>query len=399
LKKRLFGILAVTLILLPLAVYFFTSWNVRSHAQVALSRAQRLLAERQPDKALDELHWLVWFEPDQPLANLIAGECYFVKQQYLEAIPRLSRFDTASPHYLRASYALARSYENTAQMEQAERVLKQHLKLFPDSQEAVTELQWLYFNQFRLRELQVLLEHSLDYCPNKFLLLYHLLNTEHKKPIAQESIRTLNRINELRPDQASIIRAIGYCHWKLGDIEQAKAFIAAARQLQPEDLEATLIAVEFYLELGEMDTLENLIADIKNQSTTFQKQLKQDDRWLWLLSRLELQTGETAAALKSIQEASRLKAKQIQYLQQEAMILQALGHKAESTSKFQEARTLASSHRELYKIVSSGALESPTVELGNQILVHLETLGYQKQANAWRELVQQFQSLQRTSSP
>ncbi|MFH1301328.1 MAG: tetratricopeptide repeat protein [Planctomycetota bacterium] len=398
-KKRLFVILAVTLILLPLAVYFFAGWNVRSNAQVSLSRAQRLLAERQPDAALDQLHWLRWFEPDQPQANLIAGECYFVKKQYPEAISLLSHFDSASPYYLRASFALARSYENTAQMEEAERILKQHLEVSPGSQEAVTELQWLYFNQFRLRELQDLLERSLDYCPNKYLLLFHLLNSEHKKPIAQESIRNLNRINEVKPNQPSIMRAIGYSHWKLGEIEQAKTFLEASRRLQPENLETTLICLEFYLELGELETLKKLLTEIQNGSESFQTQLKQDDRWHWLLSRLELQTGETEAALKSIQEASRLKAKQIHYVQQEAMILQALGKKADAALKFQEAQKLAASHRELYKIVSSGALDSPTVELGNQIAVYLETLGYQNQARAWRDLVQQFQSLQPTSPP
>ncbi|HAH44567.1 MAG TPA: hypothetical protein DCM07_06855, partial [Planctomycetaceae bacterium] len=117
-----------------------------------------------------------------------------------------------------------------------------------------------------------------------------------------------------------------------------------------------------------------------------------DDRWLWLLSQQEQQQGNTSAALEFIREASRLQPGEIRYLQQEAMLLQALGKKAEAAEKFQRAKQLAASHRELYKIVSSGALESPDVQLAEEIAGHLEMLGQQKQAAAWRKLVVQFQS-------
>ncbi|HBL41813.1 tetratricopeptide repeat protein [Gimesia sp.] len=391
-KKRLFITLAVLLILLPACLYFFVGWNVRSNAQVALSRAQRFLAEGKPDAALEEISWLRWFEPEQRRAQLLAGECYFVKRDYPAAINLLSQIQETSPDYRRASFALARSYENIARLTEAERVLKAHLAAFPDSQEAVTQLQWIYFNQFRLRELEALLERSLDTCPNQFLLLYHLLNTEHKNPIAQESIKLLNRINEKVPGQPSIMRALGYCHWKLGEIDQAKAYLVAARQTEPQNRETLLVLLEFYLELGEQAAVQQLLTDLKNQPEDFQEQLRHDDRWLWLLSQQEQQQGNTSAALEFIREASRLQPGEIRYLQQEAMLLQALGKKAEAAEKFQRAKQLAASHRELYKIVSSGALESPDVQLAEEIAGHLEMLGQQKQAAAWRKLVFQFQS-------
>lgn len=393
-KKRILITLAVLLVLLPVSLFLFVGWNVSSNARVTLSRAQRFLAEGKPDDALEELEWLRWFEPDQRRAQLLAGESYFVKRDYPAAIEALSQFDETFPDYRRSSFALARSYENTAKLVDAERVLKAHLAAFPDSQEAVTQLQWIYFNQFRLRELEDLLERSLDTCPNQFLLLYHLLNTEHKNPIAQESIKLLNRINEKEPGQPSIMRALGYCHWKLGEIDQAKAYLEAARQADPENMETTLVAFEFYLELGEREAVQQLVTELENQPEDFQQQLQQDDRWLWLQSRLEQQQGKTSAALESIQAASRLHPGEIKYLQEEAMLLQALGKKAEAAEKFQRVKQLAASHRELYKIVSSGALESPDVELAQEIANHLEILGKQKQAAAWKNLVYQFQSRQ-----
>ncbi len=136
------------------------------------------------------------------------------------------------------------------------------------------------------------------------------------------------------------------------------------------------------------------MTELENQPEDFQQQLQQDDRWLWLQSRLEQQQGKTSAALESIQAASRLHPGEIKYLQEEAMLLQALGKKAEAAEKFQRVKQLAASHRELYKIVSSGALESPDVELAQEIANHLEILGKQKQAAAWKNLVYQFQSRQ-----
>ncbi|WP_417386744.1 tetratricopeptide repeat protein [Gimesia sp.] len=393
-KKRLLITLAVLIILLPVCIYFLVGWNVRSNARVTLSRAQRFLAEGKPDATLNELTWLRWFEPGQRRAQLLAGESYFVKRDYPAAIEALSQFDETFPDYRRSSFALARSYENIAKLADAERVLKAHLAAFPDSQEAVTQLQWIYFNQFRLRELEDLLERSLDTCPNQFLLLYHLLNTEHKNPIAQESIKLLNRINDKEPGQPSIMRALGYCHWKLGEIDQATAYLEAARQAEPKNMETLLVAFEFYLELGDLEAVQQLLTESESRSEDFQKQLQQDDRWLWLLSRLEQQQGNTSAALESIQKASRLRPGEIKYLQEEAMLLQALGKKTEATEKFQRAKQLAASDRELYKFVSSGALESPDIELAQEISKHLEILGKQKQAAAWRNLVQQFQSRQ-----
>ncbi|QDT94536.1 tetratricopeptide repeat protein [Gimesia algae] len=396
LKKRVFITLAVLLILLPVCIYFFVGWNVRSNAHVTLSRAQRFLAEGKPDVALEEIDWLRWFEPDQRRAQLLAGECFFVKKDYPAAIKALAQISETSPDYRRASFALARSYESIAKLAEAERILKAHLTAFPDSQEAVTQLQWIYFNQIRLRELENLLERSLETCPNQFLQLYHLLNTEHKNPIAQESIKLLNRINEKEPGQPSIMRALGYCHWKLGEIEQAKSYLEAARKAEPENTETMLVLFEFYLELGELETVQRLLTELEQQSEDFQRQLQQDDRWLWLQSRLEQQQGKNSAALESIQTASRLHPEEIKYLQQEAMLLQALGKKAEAAEKFQRVKQLAASHRELYKIVSSGALESPDVQLAQEIAGHLKILGQQKQAAAWQNLVQQFQSRQPT---
>lgn len=393
-KKRILITLAVILVVLPVGTYFFVGWNVRSNARVTLSRAQRFLAERKPDAALKEMEWLRWFEPDQRRAQLLAGECYFVKRDYPAAIKVLSQLNETSPDYRRASFALARSYENIAKLTEAEQMLKAHLAAFPDSQEAVTQLQWIYFNQFRLRELENLLERSLETCPNQFLLLYHLLNTEHKNPIAQESIKLLNRINEKEPGQPSIMRALGYCHWKMGEIDQAKSYLEAVRQAEPENTETLLVAFEFYLELGELEVVQQLLTELESQPDDFQKQLQQDDRWLWLLSRLQQQQGKISTALESIQAASRLHPGETRYLQQEAMLLQALGKKAEAAENFQRVKQLAASDRELYKIVSSGALESPDVQLAQEIAKHLEILGKQKQAAAWQNLVKQFQSRQ-----
>lgn len=190
------------------------------------------------------------------------------------------------------------------------------------------------------------------------------------------------------------MRALGYCHWKLGEIDQAKSYLEAARQAEPQNAETLLVAFEFYLELGELEAVQQLVTELENQPEDFQQQLQQDDRWLWLQSRLEQQQGKTSAALESIQAASRLHPGEIKYLQEEAMLLQALGKKAEAAEKFQRVKQLAASHRELYKIVSSGALESPDVELAQEIANHLEILGKQKQAAAWKNLVYQFQSRQ-----
>lgn len=357
-----------------------------AEARAIVKSAEELLSAQKPDLALQKLQTLVDSAPDHSQANFLLGHCYYLKNNYEEAAHYFSQVPADSEYYQPALINSAKACLQSARMEQAEAALKAFLKVNPHSPPAVTELQWLYFNQFRLREAQELLKSNLTQAENPYPLLYHLLQMEFKPPIAQESISLLKRINDAERGQASIVLALGYCYWKLGQTNQARELIEQSLAINPTRLETILTAADFYLETGDLEKIQKLLQPVKKYPAELQQQLQQDDRWHFLKSRLYFQDDELPQALEEIQLALKLNPNEIKYLQHSGTLNQATGEYAAAKTQFQRAKLLASSHQELYQYVASGALEKPTREDCQQIAAHLETLGKTQQALLWKKI-------------
>ncbi|QDT28734.1 tetratricopeptide repeat protein [Gimesia panareensis] len=351
-----------------------------------IKSAEQLLTAKKIDQAIEELQDLAEVAPENEQAAFLLGHCYYQKKNYADAARYFLKISADSELYQPALINAAKACLQSANMEQAEAALQRFLEVSPNSPQAITELQWLYFNQLRLREAQNLLRAKLLQAENPYPLLYHLLQMEFKPPIAQESIALLKRINQAEPGQASILLALGYCHWKLGQIEQARDLIEQSLTINPERLETILTAADFYLETGDEQKCETILQPQKAYPVELEKLLQQDDRWHFLKCRLYFQQKELPRALEEMQLALKINPHEIQYLQQCGTIHQASGHYEEAQQMFQKVKILASSHQQLYQIVASGALENPTREDCQQIASYLETLGKPLQARLWKEI-------------
>ncbi len=229
------------------------SLNARGSVGETLRQAELLLVKQQPDQAIEKLNWLLNYDPANTKAAYLLGQCYYSQKDYLQSLKHFREVSSNSELYGEALLSVVKCCMQVAKMELAEETLKKYLVMHPDSIPARTELQWLYFNQFRLRELQILLDEGIDQAENPYPFLYHLLYMEIKPPIAQESIGLLKRINAAEPGQASILLALGYSYWKLGKIDQAKTLIEESRAIDPDRIESILVAADFYLESGELE--------------------------------------------------------------------------------------------------------------------------------------------------
>ncbi|WP_298864209.1 tetratricopeptide repeat protein [uncultured Gimesia sp.] len=390
-RKR--SILIIGLISLAIIVWL-TSYSIEKYAiggaEETIRQAELLLVKKKPAQAIDDLKWLLKYDPENDKALFYLAQSYFLQEDYTSASIQFARLSKDSKYYEPAVLNAAMCYFLDEKIELAEEAFKSYLAEYPNSSTARTELQWIYFNQFRVRDAENLLKERLPYVEDPFPLLVHLLYIEFKPPIAQESIRLLKKINDAEPGQASILLALGYCYWKLGEIDEARALIEEVQLVNPHRIDSILVAADFYLELGELQKCEAILQPKQKYPQKIQKMLEKDDRWFWVRSRFQFQKDNLKMALEEIQAALKVDPYQMKYLQHTGMILQAMGQQQEAQQFFQKAKSLARTYRELYKIVSSGALSHPTNAICLQVSWYCEELGKMKESREWKKVAASF---------
>jgi tetratricopeptide (TPR) repeat protein len=265
-------------------------------------------------------------------------------------------------------------------LEEAEVVLVRHLERYPDADQAREELQWLYFNQFRGRELEQLLEAALSRPPVRYATLVHMLLSEFRPPVPREGIGYLEKTHRRRPGQAPVALALGYCDWQLGEIDKARQFLEVAWAKNPHDPHTRLVTAEFLLEQNDLAAARKVL----------DQPAQQDDRWWWINSRLAEIEGNDAAALESLDQALAVRPFELRYVHRRAILLQALGRQAEAAESFQQANRLEAVQTKLTEIVLSGQLERPTVALCDDVARLCDERGRSAQAAGWREVTERL---------
>ena len=389
---RLVGGIALVVLLLYAG---FVIWvGMTSHD--AIADAQRLLDRGEPAAARKSLDWLLWLKPNHDDALVLLGKCLQAEQQFDAAAEAFSRVSVDSAGHEEASFSQAIAYLHDRRIEAAEEALVRHLQQYPTgrnhphSQAAHEELKWLYFNLFRRRELEQFLKASLPPHTGDYSVLVDLLYTEFRPQNAQEVFRYLKQINQRQPGQPSVLLALGYCHWKVGDVETVWQQIEAALELRPEHLETRLLAAEILLEQDQLDSAETLLS-LDDVSSSPVEQFQKDDRWWWLKSRLAQLRDDDEIALNHLETALALRPVERQYVHRRGMLLRVLGKTEEAIEAFADAKQLGLCESRLATIVLSNDLERPTVELCLEVADLCEKRGKQLQAAGWRYGARQLQ--------
>jgi len=390
------------LVLIGIVCLALLAWWARSylssgsqkHVREILRQAELSITRQQPGEAADQLNWILKHDPTNEKAHYLLGQALYSQKAYSEALEQFLQVTKESRDYEPALMGAIKACLQSGNMEQAEESCKTYLAEYPDSEAVRTELQWLYFNRLQVRKAKQLLRDHLPHARNPYPLLYHLLQMEAKPPIAQESIGLLKRINEAQPGQASVISALGYCYWNLGKINLARDLIEQSLSIDPCRPDSILIAADFYLETGDLPKCESLLQDRAGCPPQLQTALKNDDRWHWILSRLQFQKKQYEAAQSEIQQALETNPHELKYLQHSAMLQQILGHPEAAQSLFKQVKTLGALDRELYKIVSSGVLDHATPEDCLQIADICKKLGRDVESSKWNQLATAMQTMQ-----
>lgn len=345
------------------------------------------MASGKPSAAREELGWLLYFRPRDPDALLLLGASFRAERSFAEAAEAFGRVPREVPQYQRASLERALTLLQDAQLDSAETALRSHLEEFPASAPAREELQWLYFNEFRPRDLERLLEDELARDPANFHALKHLLLSEFRNPVPREGLGYLEEADKRRPGQSPVLRALGYCYWRLGDVEKARELLQRSLNTRADDIEARLTTTEFLMEQGEFDLARRVLFDKEAAGGSEPAWLKSaGDRGHWLKSRFAEHDSDFELALRELELAFTMRPFELKYVHRRGTLLHTLGRNDAAADALKRAAELEVCQKRLTEIVYSGALETLTAAESEEIAELCERRGRASHAAGWHSV-------------
>ncbi|MBI1348477.1 tetratricopeptide repeat protein [bacterium] len=273
----------------------------------------------------------------------------------------------------------------------AEEQLLGYLQEHPESQVAHDELRWLYFNQFRLRDVERLAREGVEEHPGEHAYLMHALMTEFRPPVPQEGLPYLEGIEQQYPGQWRVLVALGYAHWQIGHLDRARENFNAALELAPSNLETRLTVAEFLLEQTQFSTVKDLLAPWGTPLAPVSP-CEQNDRWWAIQAQLAMSQKDWAVALGCLQHAQKLRSWDIAYVQQIGAIFQQMGRAEEAAAAFKSAHELEENQMALNELVLSGAVTTPTPAVCEEVAQRCEFRGQTWLAKGWRTLGKRLRS-------
>jgi tetratricopeptide (TPR) repeat protein len=291
----------------------------------------------------------------------------------------LLRIHRSSPSAALARAELGFSALALGDLDTAEQALVLAVTDRPDLQTAREELRWLYFNTFRVRDVERLLESWLGRNPDDFRALVDLHLAEFRRQLPREGRPFLAQWENRVPAQLSVLRGLAYCDWQAGDAQAARDRFTAALDLDPTDTETRLLAAEFALEQG-WSTLAN---ELLSEAAFDTREAVKDDRWWGLRGRLARLDGHAQTAVEFLSDAVRLRPRESAWIQERGLAHRDLGQPSNSASDLQAAVQLEQAKSDLAELVFSGRLENPDPALLARMVTLCEQRGQRVAQECW----------------
>lgn len=283
-----------------------------------------------------------------------------------------------------ATFDLAMQHLTNYRVEEAERVLLQVLASHPDSVRVRDELRWMYFNQFRHRELESLLEEGLRVRPQDLTLAVDLLMSEFRPQNPREVLPYWERTVGQQAEQPRVLATLAYCYARVGDADKAEEAFQVALNLGHSDILVRVRVAEFLIDRGDLVAAEQVLGGPTAADQLGSKDnLYQDQVW-WNQSLIAESQADLTTALAHIDRALVRYPNELSYVQRRGTLLQRLDRIDEAASCFKHANELESHVGRLTEIVLSGDLENPTVALCREIADLCRQRGKVIQSETWK---------------
>lgn len=383
------------LLIITIFGYFTAARQVRTSAPRSLRHAEESLHRRDYAGARETLKWLLWFDPHDPHALLIAGVSLNAETRFPEAIQLLERISETSREFEQGGIALAASLILDRQLERAETVLKQVRRQFPASRDALDRLVRLYLQEFRVRDAMTVLDEYWRGAPNDLSVLPDLLELTATTAQPNEQLNFLEVTDKKHPRQFPVVLALARIHQHMGANAMSRERLQEAIALAPNDPIAHMTAAELFLDLDELSRAQSHLAQVTDLLAVMPAD---EDRYWFAQCRLAERKNDNPTALADVQKSLALRPNEESYLLMQATLLRRLGRSDESTIAARRAAQLATDRQQLLLLSKSLDRHQPDAAVCRAIADRFESMGEPQQAAGWRQIAETAAQLANTES-
>ena len=357
----------------------------------ALSRinreARRELAAGSPEAALAVLQPALRPEVNDARIWEGAGAAYLSLRRGPEAVEAYDRIPPESEEWESSRLGLARAILLQGNWDRALGILEEATARHPADLPALEELRWLQFNLVRPRHAAETLTRKL--VAGDLGALPDLLETAHRPPVPQESLRVLADVDIKFPAQPAVKLALGRCRWYLGELPAARELMMEALRLRPEDPLTRLTIAEFLLEEGEADEAERLLSPMAESAIPGDRNVSplitlDKERYWSLRSQVLERHGDLEGSLAALEKGESFGSPRVEWLTRRASLLRVLRRTDEAREVARLAEASAAAERELGELVDSGKHRNPGVAEARSIAAACRVLKRDAEVEGWQ---------------
>lgn len=292
------------------------------------------------------------------------------------AVQCFRRVAANSPEYQSAQRQLAFVHMQTGDLELAERTFERLVQAFPDDEHSALELYWLYYNQLRTREAELVLLRRLEREPGSLTVLRHLLNLDLRAQLPRESLPYLEQIHARRPGQPAVLAAVAECRRRLGELAEAQAIIETCLTSGNSSLFTRIVAARCFRDRLDPERALQVLGPEPDPADPYA------DLWYELRSAIDFEQGRVEEAWAAIERALQLRPRQSGYWHQAATLSRLMGL-PEAKEQLRIGIEIADARARMYEMLLAGELERPTKELCSEIARLCRLARKDQEAAAW----------------
>ena len=217
------------------------------------------------------LEWLKKVEAGEEFLTARVREAFVLaKMQRLDEARKLLRTVSVQSADEKTQLVLAEAQllRDAKRHDESYKLLSQALAIAPDSVPLLydTAMAAERLNQIAVMEKQLrrIIELKPDYAHAYNALGYSLADRNLRLP---EALQLIEKAHELAPDDAFILDSLGWVHFRLGDLKQARAHLQRAYDARP-DAEVAVHLAEVLWASGEHDGARKLLREVRAKEPT-----------------------------------------------------------------------------------------------------------------------------------
>jgi len=249
--------------------------GVETDSRIIMTAVNEYISDKKYDDAVIVFSQMLKGDPENQSLNFFTGMAYEEIEDFKNAILHYLKIKPGHSQYKKTLLNIAFLYQKSGKNQYAINYLEGKYKAFPKDIDIIIYLASFYEKNKSWEKAIGLLKTGLKNFPDNTSMLFRLGAVQDSAGFKQDSIRTMKKIIEIDPKDASALNYLGYSYADLGiNLDEALLLIKKALEIKPDDGYITDSlgwvyykrgeyekAVEYLEKAAELTSFETIISD------------------------------------------------------------------------------------------------------------------------------------------